>query len=128
MRIISESGIKNGSKFLVFMSDEGDQMDADLICVTFDFTGKALVHRKIQGFFKFCKTCVSRDLQDFLPEMDEANKNRLQDIKEDYRKKNPLGYRITSYERYLLDAQNYIEELLDIENNDLRKTQFEHSL
>ena len=67
MRIISESGIKNGSKFLVFMSDEGDQMDADLICVTVDYDGKALVHRTIQGFFKSVKTWVSRDLLDYLP-------------------------------------------------------------
>ena len=105
MRIVSESGIKNGRKFLVFMSDEqGDQSDADLICVTVDYSGKARIHRTIEGFFKFVKTKVSRDLLDYLPEMDEVNKNRLYDIKEDFRKKNPLGYRSSSYERYLLDV------------------------
>ena len=53
MQILSESGMKNGGKFLVFMSDESDdQMNADLICVTVDNEGKAHVYRTIKGFYK----------------------------------------------------------------------------
>ena len=37
MKILSESGMKDGRKFIVFMSDDDDDpMSAKLICVTHD--------------------------------------------------------------------------------------------
>lgn len=45
--------MKDGKKFLVFMSDESDdKMSANLICVTVDNEGKAHVYRTINGFYK----------------------------------------------------------------------------
>ena len=94
MRILAESGMKNGRKFLVFMSDEDeDNSEANLICLTVDFDGRAHVYRTIDRFFKSVKSWVSRDLQDLIPQMEEVNKDRLKIMKEDFRKKNLLGYR-----------------------------------
>ena len=64
--------MKDGKKFLVFMSDESDdKMSANLICVTVDNEGKAHVYRTINGFYKSLQTLVRNDLRDVLPKIDQ---------------------------------------------------------
>ena len=50
--MVSESSMKDGKKFLVFCSENDDNiMAADLICVTVDSQGKAHIFRKIHKFY-----------------------------------------------------------------------------